>query len=601
MSDLSNVHIVVSGNSADANIILNSSHAYVSEEQKVGPQGPAGPAGADGTDGAAGSDGVDGKDSEQSIQANNYKYLPPFNVLTGPADASFMAMFTPGPTQTWSHGPNWFYTYNDWVRGMNFTDAAYNCGGTYFLQLAMYGFTEVPGAPVFDNNNVSIINDISIQKLWVIHTGTLQDEVKLGYDFATMPNDINLNGADGYPGLQAAAVARAMPNYDTIKWDQAKVNDRYNSLQHYTGVDSLVTWDAKFGTVFKYIETLELIHIRRLLLLSSLDPKDISWGDQNFETAWATDFAFDATGAPVSAAMHAFTSFAGAATMAGPFLPKQPVSLERIQLAEFYKKQVPENVLFDLLAASEHMTFSPTPVMTNAGAGNIAEYNKYFRDMLLPTYSYNCGGTYNSTIGMYGFYEISGLSFFDDNNVSILNDVSFQKLMGLHLSSLKNEVDLGWNFAAKPAMPSTWTNIDPSARALAATKIAANPELDLSWGQVKVRNRYNALQELSGVANLVKWEDPNYVNLFEYFEVLELVHIETLLNLSNTPLTDISWGNLPFNDVFRASDYWYRSATDSSLNSKGIDTVSLFANTAKANMPFVPVNAIGADHKLITF
>lgn len=586
MSDISGTTISISGDSNDTNLVIHSVSGTISDG--AGEQGAPGPAGATGATGAAGAAGLNGLDTERYVQANNYKFLVPNNVLTAPVDVSVTGLkfaHTPVLTLTIPElvGPIGGES-NKFYRGMNLPEYSYNCGGTYVISLAMYNLINVAGASVFDSNGVSLLNNIDVQKIFGLHLKTLADEVAMGWDYASTPvMPANHRDAGFMPTPEAATAAALLDPSGLHSWDQSSVDLRYAALQDLSGITDLVStpWDAKYGTLFGYFEGLELIHINRCLLLSGVNPADISWGTTNFAVKVAEILD------PTSIIRTVFTSFVGAAAAGAPFVP---LDIARVNLAEFYKKIVPDNVLIGPVNPDSGLVFEPLTRVTYSGAGDIYTRNSLYRGMSMPVGSYMCIGTYVIMTALYGLLDVPQCPC----PPALINNIDVQKILALHSNTLKAEIDLGFDFAT---MPDNYASLATNAPTQLAIDNAIANKSAFAWTADDVSARYTALHALKtnidALTDLTPW-DASYGSFFDWVETLEMFHIPRVMALSGVSMEDCSWGTLNLtnavNEILSSPIY---------NNGSSPSAVSLFVAAQTASGPYVPTNALDASGNVL--
>ena len=148
----------------------------------------------------------------------------------------------------------------------------------------LYNLVDVPGCPC----PPSLLNNSAVQKLLQNHSVTLDQEIKLGFDFATMIDITLVYGMLNDPSTNAVAAAVDFSNH---YWTQSDISKSYNVAQ---GLSAEILaaqvgseWNASYGTLWDWFDMLELIHLKKVAILSGLDLNTLMWGDTSFNTAYA--------------------------------------------------------------------------------------------------------------------------------------------------------------------------------------------------------------------------------------------------------------------------------------------------------------------------
>ena len=140
---------------------------------------------------------------------------------------------------------------------------------------------------------------------------------------------------------------------------------------------------------------------------------------------------------------------------------------------------------------------------------------------------------------------------------------------------------MGWDYAGTPVMPESHRDAGFMPTSIAAAAAAVlDPNGLHAWDQTKVTERYNNLQDLSGISALVSslW-DSKYATLFEYFEGLEVIHIARCLMLSGVDPSNIMWGTTNYAD---------KMVEVFDMTGTTMTVFSAFTMAAMAAAPFVP-------------
>lgn len=477
----------------------------------------------------------------------------PFNLLDGEIDPSFK--LTPFPFSAPNSTIGSTNPGLNHLAGLLLPKHIINCSGTIFPLMVVMGMS-----PTYHLQfPKSTINNLSVQKMYGLHIKILTAEVNLGLDYEKIQvRDGQLDYSTGMPGAKAIANAKNLSNFNSLKWDQAKVKASFDALVALkTEVDRVAPGDFVPGwSLWRVMSGLDAYHISKVLLLSGLTQIEVNampCGDVDTGApTWGSTTLGQFYGVDQNKAFYNPT-----ATLPSGMLPLSiPFNFLNETLTS---SNVAQTGVVTLSSGLELEKWNHLPYNNIIVQGYWNNVNNALKDIYTPRYLMNCPGVASI------WFALTGLGCDPSMNVDpqYLSNPAIQNGLKVIDELLIGEVELSFNWytittsqqgdglggAGTALMMTDGFGVGQACLTEAASIISTTPSL--AWDVSRIIVQVNKLIDLSGAIRLAApeeydlpdWVDPSFTDwtlkpdLYSFMYTYILSHSMTLLKLTLNKLT----------------------------------------------------------------